>query len=83
MIRRLGQTPADHDIAAPSNSVQRVYKPEHDPHLPLLHPIMPGTFDYTFDTPAFKGKVSIPTGLFIGGKWVDGSNKTTIEYVEI
>lgn len=42
---------------------------------------MPGTFDYEFDTPVFKGKTSVNTGLFIGGKWVDGSEGKTIECV--
>jgi hypothetical protein len=42
---------------------------------------MPETFDYTFETPKFKGKVSFSTGCFIGGKFVDGADKTTIECV--
>jgi aldehyde dehydrogenase (NAD+) len=42
---------------------------------------MPSTFNHTFDTPSFKGKTSIQTGLFIGGKWVDGSNNTTIDVI--
>lgn len=42
---------------------------------------MPNTFIHDFDTPAFKGSVSIPTGLFIDGQFVDGSNGTSIEYV--
>ena len=42
---------------------------------------MSAHFSYEFDTPAYKGKVSFPTGLYIGGKFVDGSDKTTIEYV--
>jgi hypothetical protein len=41
---------------------------------------MPSTFSYEWNTEAFKGKTSFNTGLFIGGKFVDGSNKTTIEY---
>ena len=40
---------------------------------------MPEVFKYTFDTPVFKGEVEVPLGLYIGGKWVDGSDKTTIE----
>ncbi len=32
---------------------------------------MPSTFSHTFDTPAYKGKTTLNTGLFIGGKWVD------------
>ena len=42
---------------------------------------MPETFVHKFDTPVFKGEVSVPLGLYIDGKWVDGANKTTIEYV--
>lgn len=42
---------------------------------------MPETFVKQFDTPAFKGEVSCPLGLYINGKFVDGSNNTTIEYV--
>jgi aldehyde dehydrogenase (NAD+) len=40
---------------------------------------MPDTFSYSWDTPTYKGQTSFNTGLFIGGKWVDGSNGTTIE----
>ncbi|KAJ7877451.1 aldehyde dehydrogenase [Mycena leptocephala] len=39
---------------------------------------MPGIFSHHFDTPAYKGTVTIPTGLFIGGTFVDGSENTTI-----
>jgi aldehyde dehydrogenase (NAD+) len=39
------------------------------------------TFQYQFDAPLFKGKVEFPTGLFIDGKWLDGSEGKTIEYV--
>jgi len=42
---------------------------------------MPSIFTHEFDTPVYKGKVSINTGLFINGQFVDGSDKTTIEYV--
>jgi aldehyde dehydrogenase (NAD+) len=41
---------------------------------------MPSIFTYEFDTPTYKGRTKINTGLFIDGKWVDGSNNTTIEY---
>lgn len=40
---------------------------------------MPQTFKYTFDTPVFKGEVEVPLGLYINGKFVDGSNGTYIE----
>jgi aldehyde dehydrogenase (NAD+) len=39
------------------------------------------TFQYEFDCPLFKAKVEFPTGLFIDGKWLDGSEGNTIEYV--
>ncbi|KAJ7361019.1 aldehyde dehydrogenase [Mycena albidolilacea] len=40
---------------------------------------MPGSFSHHFDTPSYKGTVTIPTGLFINGSFVDGSDKTTID----
>lgn len=42
---------------------------------------MPTSFAYDFDTPDFKGSVSFDTGLFINGKFVDGSEGGTIECV--
>ncbi|KAJ7500767.1 aldehyde dehydrogenase [Mycena galericulata] len=42
---------------------------------------MPEPFAYLFDTPAFKGNVTLPTGLFIGGSFVDGSDHGTIDVV--
>ncbi|KAI6040401.1 aldehyde dehydrogenase [Pisolithus marmoratus] len=42
---------------------------------------MPTTFTHEFNTPAYKGKVSFNTGLFINGQFVDGSNGTTIDVV--
>jgi aldehyde dehydrogenase (NAD+) len=42
---------------------------------------MPGVFSHEFDTPVFKGKVNIQTGLFINGQFVDGSEKGTIEII--
>ncbi|KAM6494578.1 aldehyde dehydrogenase [Amanita muscaria] len=32
---------------------------------------MPSTYTHHFDTPVFKGDVTINTGLFINGQWVD------------
>ena len=32
---------------------------------------MPQEFTTTLDTPVFKGKLSVNTGLFINGKFVD------------
>ncbi|TCD60304.1 aldehyde dehydrogenase (NAD(P)(+)) ald5 [Steccherinum ochraceum] len=42
---------------------------------------MPQTFEYTFDTPVYKGKTSFSTGLYINGQWVDGSKGTTIDVI--
>ena len=42
---------------------------------------MPETFVHKFDTPVFKGEVSVPLGLYIDGKWVDGAEGKTIECV--
>jgi hypothetical protein len=42
---------------------------------------MPPKFTYEFNTHAFKGKSSFEAGVFIDGKFVDGSDNTTIEYV--
>ncbi|OJA12632.1 hypothetical protein AZE42_04484 [Rhizopogon vesiculosus] len=42
---------------------------------------MPSTFTHEFNTPAFKGKVSFSTGLFINGQFVDGSDNTTIDVI--
>jgi len=36
---------------------------------------MPGTYTHKFDTPLHKGSVTINTGLFINGKWVDPVEK--------
>ncbi|PPR03696.1 hypothetical protein CVT24_007417 [Panaeolus cyanescens] len=42
---------------------------------------MPATFTQQFDTPKYKGSVSFSTGLFIDGKFVDGSDNTTIDVI--
>ncbi|KAF8057016.1 aldehyde dehydrogenase [Lyophyllum atratum] len=43
---------------------------------------MSETFTYTFDTPAFKGKATVHTGLFINGEWVKPVNETaTIDVI--
>lgn len=42
---------------------------------------MPSQFVKEFDTPAYKGKVTVNTGVFINNEWRDGSDNTTIEYV--
>ncbi|KAH9475747.1 Aldehyde dehydrogenase [Psilocybe cubensis] len=42
---------------------------------------MSTTFTYQWDTPKYKGKTSFSTGLFIGGKFVDGSSGGTIDVV--
>lgn len=42
---------------------------------------MTGVFTHSFDNESFKGQVTINTGLFIDGKWVEGFGGNTIEYV--
>lgn len=42
---------------------------------------MAQTYSHTFDTPVYKGKINVPLGLYIGGKWVDGAEGKTIECV--
>ncbi|KAI0762240.1 aldehyde dehydrogenase [Fomes fomentarius] len=42
---------------------------------------MSETFTYKFDTPTFKGEVSVPLGLYIDGKWVNGADGTTIDVI--
>lgn len=32
---------------------------------------MPATYTHEFKTPAFTGKATLNTGLFIDGEWVD------------
>jgi len=40
---------------------------------------MPETFTHNFQSEAYTGKTSFSTGLFIDGKFVDGSDKTYID----
>jgi len=42
---------------------------------------MPSTYTHKFDTPVYKGDVTIHTGLFIEGKWVDPVEEGSIELV--
>lgn len=42
---------------------------------------MTSIFEYTFDTPSYKGTASINTGLFINGKFVDPVEGGNIEVV--
>jgi hypothetical protein len=37
------------------------------------------TFSHEFKHETFNGKVSVPTGIFIDGRFSVGSNNTTIE----
>jgi len=37
------------------------------------------SFTYEFDTPSYRGKSTIKTGVFINNEWREGSNKTTID----
>jgi hypothetical protein len=46
-------------------------------------PAMSSTFTYHFDTPTYKGISTVPTNLFINGKFVEPVEKGTIEYVLI
>lgn len=47
----------------------------------LQLPTMTPTFTHEFNTPVYKGKSLFSTGLYINGKFVEGSDSTTIEYV--
>jgi len=42
---------------------------------------MPSVFEYSFENDGHPMKAKFNTGLFIDGKFVDGSNKTTIDVV--
>jgi len=42
---------------------------------------MPAVYSPQFSNDYFKGQVDINTGIFIDGKWVEGSSGTFIEYV--
>ncbi|CAE6371961.1 unnamed protein product [Rhizoctonia solani] len=42
---------------------------------------MPSIFEYNFEDHGHKFATKFSTGLLIGGKWVDGSNNTTIDVV--
>ncbi|KAF9064343.1 aldehyde dehydrogenase [Rhodocollybia butyracea] len=42
---------------------------------------MSSIFTHEFNTPAYKGKTSFNTGLFIDGKFVQGSDQTTIDVI--
>ncbi|KAG5220764.1 aldehyde dehydrogenase (NAD(P)(+)) ald [Salix suchowensis] len=40
---------------------------------------MPGVFSHEFNSEVWKGKTEFNTGLFLGGEFVDGSDKETID----
>ena len=42
---------------------------------------MSPTFTRDIDAPTYKGTISVNTGLFINGKFVDAVGGTTVEYV--
>ncbi|KAF7419496.1 aldehyde dehydrogenase (NAD(P)(+)) ald5 [Pleurotus ostreatus] len=42
---------------------------------------MPGVFSYEFNSNVWKGKTEFNTGLFLGGEFVDGSDKETIDVI--
>ncbi|CCO36033.1 aldehyde dehydrogenase (NAD+) [Rhizoctonia solani AG-1 IB] len=48
------------------------------PHQP---PPMPSVFEYDFQAEGHEIKTKFSTGLFINGKFVDGSNNTTIDVI--
>jgi aldehyde dehydrogenase (NAD+) len=43
--------------------------------------IMPPVFTQDFNTPSFKGKITVNTGVFINNEWRDGSDGTTIDLI--
>ncbi|KAJ3928000.1 MAG: aldehyde dehydrogenase [Lentinula lateritia] len=47
----------------------------------LQLPTMTPTFTHDFNTPVYKGKSSFSTGLYINGKFVEGSDGTTIDVI--
>ncbi|KAF7303516.1 Aldehyde dehydrogenase [Mycena indigotica] len=49
------------------------------PRASLPQQKMPGTTSITLDKATFKGTVTVPTGLFIGGQWVDPVEPDTID----
>ncbi|KIP06629.1 hypothetical protein PHLGIDRAFT_128195 [Phlebiopsis gigantea 11061_1 CR5-6] len=42
---------------------------------------MSSTFTHQFDTALFKGTITVNTGLFIDGQWVDSVSKETIDVI--
>ncbi|KAI0689129.1 aldehyde dehydrogenase domain-containing protein [Cytidiella melzeri] len=40
------------------------------------------TFTRDFDTPLYKGKISVKTGLFINNEWVDAAENDTIDTID-
>lgn len=40
---------------------------------------MPAIFTHQFDTEIYKGRVTVNTGLFINGQWVDSVDRETID----
>jgi len=42
---------------------------------------MPATFTHQFETPVFKGGVEFSTGIYVDGKFVDGSSGKTIDVI--
>jgi hypothetical protein len=48
-------------------------------HTDYHHPKMPSTFTHQFDTATYKGAITINTGLYIDGKFVDPVEPATVE----
>ncbi|TFY60382.1 hypothetical protein EVJ58_g5178 [Rhodofomes roseus] len=42
---------------------------------------MTSTWNHTFSTAAFKGSVEVPTGIYVNGKFAEGSSKKTIDVI--
>ncbi|CAE6371958.1 unnamed protein product, partial [Rhizoctonia solani] len=58
--------------------ISPLYQPP--PLIPVLH-TMPSTFEYDFQAEGHSIKTKFCTGLFINGKFVDGSSNTTIDVI--
>ncbi|KAF9445644.1 aldehyde dehydrogenase [Macrolepiota fuliginosa MF-IS2] len=43
---------------------------------------MPKTYTHHFDTPTFKGSITVNTGLYINGKWVDPVEGGTVDVID-
>ena len=75
----------DVEIRPRSVPVDEYITPRHyeAPKFRVPFPVAPtmshDRFEYTFDTPSWKGKTCVNTGIFIGGTFRPGSEGKTIE----